>query len=73
MAMVKDLLWLLPVNTVSCAVPLGLSLDDHEVEPWNASNRSPPEETWREGRYGQTGTYTIEHAKHSLLRKWTQN
>ena len=45
MESVYDLLWLEPVNTVSCAVPLGVASLENEVEPPNARSRLPPDDT----------------------------
>ena len=45
MESVYDLLWLVPVNTVSCVVPLGVASLENEVEPPNARSRLPPDDT----------------------------
>jgi hypothetical protein len=42
---VKICVWLEPVNTVSCAVPLGDASLENVVDPPDASKSDPPDET----------------------------
>lgn len=45
MERVYDLLWPVPVNTVSWVLPLGVASLENDVEPEDASSRLPPDDT----------------------------